>query len=156
MSFSSPAAVCHKLFLASGTSSSSRHGGRSFATGLPLLPACRKSARGLYSLLRVCWPEPREAGFSRVVTGRSAGLSLDEGKVKVNQHIVHQRSNGLWCYTIYIISSPQCHQFFDSLQELVDHINDFHVKPEKDSGYCCQWEGCARNGRGFNARYDQN
>uniref|UniRef100_H3CCY1 Zinc finger protein GLIS2 n=1 Tax=Tetraodon nigroviridis TaxID=99883 RepID=H3CCY1_TETNG len=47
----------------------------------------------------------------------------------------------------------KCHQFFDSLQELVDHINDFHVKPEKDSGYCCQWEGCARNGRGFNARY---
>ncbi|MEQ2313237.1 Zinc finger protein glis2, partial [Ameca splendens] len=46
-----------------------------------------------------------------------------------------------------------CHLLFDSLQELVDHINDFHVKPEKDSGYCCQWEGCARNGRGFNARY---
>lgn len=56
---------------------------------------------------------------------------------------------------IVILSSPQCHQFFDSLQELVDHINDFHVKPEKDSGYCCQWEGCARNGRGFNARYVQ-
>uniref|UniRef100_A0A3Q4B996 Zinc finger protein GLIS2 n=1 Tax=Mola mola TaxID=94237 RepID=A0A3Q4B996_MOLML len=47
----------------------------------------------------------------------------------------------------------KCHQLFDSLQDLVDHINDFHVKPEKDSGYCCQWEGCARNGRGFNARY---
>lgn len=47
----------------------------------------------------------------------------------------------------------RCHLLFDSLQELVDHINDFHVKPEKDSGYCCQWEGCARNGRGFNARY---
>ncbi|XP_029706565.1 zinc finger protein GLIS2-like [Takifugu rubripes] len=47
----------------------------------------------------------------------------------------------------------KCHQLFTSLQDLVDHINDFHVKPEKDSGYCCQWEGCARNGRGFNARY---
>lgn len=47
----------------------------------------------------------------------------------------------------------QCHQLFHSLQDLVDHINDFHVKPEKDSGYCCQWEGCVRNGRGFNARY---
>ncbi|XP_013871274.1 zinc finger protein GLIS2 [Austrofundulus limnaeus] len=47
----------------------------------------------------------------------------------------------------------KCHLQFDSLQDLVDHINDFHVKPEKDSGYCCQWEGCARNGRGFNARY---
>ncbi|KAG7222544.1 hypothetical protein INR49_031659 [Caranx melampygus] len=47
----------------------------------------------------------------------------------------------------------KCHLLFDSLQDLVDHINDFHVKPEKDSGYCCHWEGCARNGRGFNARY---
>ncbi|KAG5280175.1 hypothetical protein AALO_G00085830 [Alosa alosa] len=47
----------------------------------------------------------------------------------------------------------KCHLLFDSLQDLVDHVNDFHVKPEKDSGYCCQWEGCARKGRGFNARY---
>ncbi|XP_061080926.1 zinc finger protein GLIS2b [Conger conger] len=47
----------------------------------------------------------------------------------------------------------KCHQLFDSLQDLVDHVNDFHVKPEKDSGYCCHWEGCARKGRGFNARY---
>lgn len=47
----------------------------------------------------------------------------------------------------------KCHLLFDSLQDLVDHINDIHVKPDKDSGYCCQWEGCARNGRGFNARY---
>lgn len=48
--------------------------------------------------------------------------------------------------------SLQCHLLFDSLQDLVDHVNDFHVKPEKDSGYCCHWEGCARKGRGFNAR----
>ncbi|KAK0137009.1 Zinc finger protein GLIS2 [Merluccius polli] len=47
----------------------------------------------------------------------------------------------------------QCHLLFDSLQDLVDHVTHFHVKPEKDSGYCCHWEGCARNGRGFNARY---
>ncbi|XP_018600885.2 zinc finger protein GLIS2-like [Scleropages formosus] len=47
----------------------------------------------------------------------------------------------------------KCHMLFDSLQELVDHVNDFHVKPEKNSGYCCHWEGCARKGRGFNARY---
>ncbi|XP_056135850.1 zinc finger protein GLIS2 [Lampris incognitus] len=47
----------------------------------------------------------------------------------------------------------KCHLLFDSLQDLVDHINDYHVRPEKDSGYRCQWEGCARNGRGFNARY---
>ncbi|KAJ8246209.1 hypothetical protein GJAV_G00264970 [Gymnothorax javanicus] len=47
----------------------------------------------------------------------------------------------------------KCRQLFHSLQDLVDHVNDFHVKPEKNSGYCCQWEGCSRNGRGFNARY---
>ncbi|KAI5097568.1 zinc finger protein GLIS2 [Silurus meridionalis] len=47
----------------------------------------------------------------------------------------------------------KCQLLFDSLQDLVDHVNDFHVKPEKDSGYCCYWEGCARKGRGFNARY---
>ncbi|KAL4648689.1 zinc finger protein GLIS2-like [Arapaima gigas] len=47
----------------------------------------------------------------------------------------------------------KCHMLFDSLQDLVDHVNDFHVKPEKNSGYCCHWEGCARKGRGFNARY---
>lgn len=50
-------------------------------------------------------------------------------------------------------SCPQCNQFFDLLQDLVDHVNDFHVKPEKDVGYCCHWEGCARHGRGFNARW---
>lgn len=47
----------------------------------------------------------------------------------------------------------KCHLLFESLQDLVDHVNDFHVKPEKDSGYCCHWDGCARKGRGFNARY---
>ncbi|XP_056615713.1 zinc finger protein GLIS2 [Triplophysa dalaica] len=47
----------------------------------------------------------------------------------------------------------KCHLLFESLQDLVNHVNDSHVKPEKNSGYCCQWEGCARKGRGFNARY---
>ena len=48
--------------------------------------------------------------------------------------------------------APQCNQLFELLQDLVDHVNDYHVKPEKDAGYCCHWEGCARHGRGFNAR----
>ncbi|XP_051550128.1 zinc finger protein GLIS2-like [Myxocyprinus asiaticus] len=47
----------------------------------------------------------------------------------------------------------KCHLLFDSLQELVDHVNHSHVKSEKNSGFCCHWEGCARKGRGFNARY---
>lgn len=145
MSFS-PTGSCLKFVLSSGTSSFSRCGGQSFTTGLPVLSARRKSAQGLFSLLPVWWPEPREAGFSRVVFI----LSLDEGKVKVNSRISHKPSH--LSYIIYLISPLQCHQLFNSLQDLVDHINDFHVKPEKDSGYCCQWEGCARNGRGFNAR----
>ncbi|XP_059979828.1 zinc finger protein GLIS2 isoform X1 [Lagenorhynchus albirostris] len=45
----------------------------------------------------------------------------------------------------------KCNQPFELLQDLVDHVNDYHVKPEKDAGYCCHWEGCARHGRGFNA-----
>ncbi|XP_029432622.1 zinc finger protein GLIS2 isoform X2 [Rhinatrema bivittatum] len=47
----------------------------------------------------------------------------------------------------------KCDQLFDLLQDLVDHVNDYHVKPEKEAGYCCHWEDCARRGRGFNARY---
>lgn len=73
-------------------------------------------------------------------------------KVKLRSpHLISHKPSHL-SYIIYLISPLQCHQLFNSLQDLVDHINDFHVKPEKDSGYCCQWEGCARNGRGFNAR----
>ncbi|GAB1299955.1 Zinc finger protein GLIS2 [Apodemus speciosus] len=47
----------------------------------------------------------------------------------------------------------KCNQLFELLQDLVDHVNDHHVKPEQDARYCCHWEGCARHGRGFNARY---
>ncbi|KAI5088899.1 zinc finger protein GLIS2 isoform X2 [Silurus meridionalis] len=47
----------------------------------------------------------------------------------------------------------RCHLLFECLQDLVDHVTESHVKPERSSGYCCHWEGCARKGRGFNARY---
>lgn len=74
-------------------------------------------------------------------------------KVKLRSTNMSYVNHQNWDFgVIDVISAPQCHQLFKSLQDLVDHINDFHVKPEKDSGYCCQWEGCARNGRGFNAR----
>ncbi|TSK67249.1 Zinc finger protein GLIS2 [Bagarius yarrelli] len=46
----------------------------------------------------------------------------------------------------------RCHLLFECLQDLVDHVTESHVKPERSSGYCCHWEGCARKGRGFNAR----
>uniref|UniRef100_UPI00358E0A05 zinc finger protein GLIS2 isoform X2 n=1 Tax=Myxine glutinosa TaxID=7769 RepID=UPI00358E0A05 len=47
----------------------------------------------------------------------------------------------------------KCEQVFEELQDLVDHVHEQHVRPEKDTGYFCRWEGCARQGRGFNARY---
>ncbi|CAM9739126.1 unnamed protein product [Lampetra planeri] len=46
-----------------------------------------------------------------------------------------------------------CQQVFDSQQELVEHVHDAHVRADREVGYCCHWEGCARMGRGFNARY---
>ncbi|XP_061404927.1 zinc finger protein GLIS2 [Lethenteron reissneri] len=47
----------------------------------------------------------------------------------------------------------RCQQVFDSQQELVEHVHDAHVRADREVGYCCHWEGCARMGRGFNARY---
>lgn len=282
-----------------GSGSSARCGGWSFTSRLSVLPADRKPAEGLQlPLLHVHRAEQREAGFTGAVTGRSAGLQMDEGEydqwsviniahrlmfssaraasfyhmnthtythsyLRLHQllsqghfniwtgragnwthcttrpHCVCQRNimqglnvaltprwswwdlsntreraehkhrhwswndwlrfskvKGVWHYddrgetsthhsmkktqgfhslrfecfsglrktqmgvavvsVCWLISLNfavlQCHLLFDSLQDLVDHINDFHVKPEKDSGYCCHWEGCARNGRGFNAR----
>ncbi|KAK1802078.1 hypothetical protein P4O66_004418 [Electrophorus voltai] len=35
----------------------------------------------------------------------------------------------------------KCHLLFECLQDLVDHVTEFHVKPERRSGYCCHWEG---------------
>ena len=46
-----------------------------------------------------------------------------------------------------------CVAVFESLEALVSHVGDFHVKVETDEMYRCHWEGCPRNGKGFNARY---
>uniref|UniRef100_A0A8C4Q6I6 GLIS family zinc finger 2b n=1 Tax=Eptatretus burgeri TaxID=7764 RepID=A0A8C4Q6I6_EPTBU len=53
----------------------------------------------------------------------------------------------------YWVCHAQCEQVYQELQDLVDHVHEQHVRPEKDTGYFCRWEGCARQGRGFNARY---
>ena len=45
-----------------------------------------------------------------------------------------------------------CHQFYVQMDDLVNHVNVAHVKVERDVEYKCRWEGCPRNGRGFNAR----
>lgn len=44
-----------------------------------------------------------------------------------------------------------CHHFL-SLEDLVAHVNENHIRTEA-SEYCCLWQGCPRNGKGFNARY---
>ncbi|XP_078682815.1 uncharacterized protein LOC144917087 isoform X3 [Branchiostoma floridae x Branchiostoma belcheri] len=46
-----------------------------------------------------------------------------------------------------------CGKKFKRLDDLVNHVNDLHIRPEKEVEYCCRWEGCARRGKGFNARY---
>lgn len=64
-----------------GSGSSARCGGRSLTSRLSVLPADRKPAEGLQlPLLHVHRAEQREAGFTGAVTGRSAGLQMDEGE----------------------------------------------------------------------------
>ncbi|XP_078371785.1 uncharacterized protein LOC144655400 [Oculina patagonica] len=45
-----------------------------------------------------------------------------------------------------------CCGHFLSLEDLVSHVNEYHIRTEA-SEYSCLWQGCARNGKGFNARY---
>ncbi|CAH1778250.1 unnamed protein product [Owenia fusiformis] len=47
-----------------------------------------------------------------------------------------------------------CTGTFHSLDGLVNHVNDVHVRLERaDVDYKCKWTGCPRRGKGFNARY---
>ncbi|XP_062569107.1 zinc finger protein ZIC 3-like [Saccostrea cucullata] len=47
-----------------------------------------------------------------------------------------------------------CDSKFLKMDDLVNHVNDQHVKVERpDIDYQCKWEGCPRRGKGFNARY---
>lgn len=48
----------------------------------------------------------------------------------------------------------KCDKNFSSMDDLVTHVNDHHVKVERpDVDYQCKWNGCPRKGKGFNARY---
>lgn len=48
----------------------------------------------------------------------------------------------------------QCDKKFLNMDDLVNHVNDQHVKVERpDVDYQCKWNGCPRKGKGFNARY---
>ena len=47
----------------------------------------------------------------------------------------------------------RCERKFSTMEALVNHVNDQHVKVERpDVDYQCKWNGCPRKGKGFNAR----
>ncbi|KAK3100683.1 hypothetical protein FSP39_023748 [Pinctada imbricata] len=46
-----------------------------------------------------------------------------------------------------------CERRFMYMEDLVNHVNDQHVKLERpDVDYQCKWDDCPRRGKGFNAR----
>lgn len=46
----------------------------------------------------------------------------------------------------------QCIHKFLQLDDLVNHVNDAHIRAERDVDFKCYWENCPRKGKGFNAR----
>ena len=47
-----------------------------------------------------------------------------------------------------------CGMTFQHQQDLAQHVNEDHVRVERpDLDFQCQWAGCPRQGKGFNARY---
>jgi hypothetical protein len=41
----------------------------------------------------------------------------------------------------------KCDQKFTNMDDLVNHVNDYHVKVERpDVDYQCKWDGCPRKG----------
>ena len=46
----------------------------------------------------------------------------------------------------------QCSRTFSQLVDLVNHVNDEHVRSDRDVDYKCYWNNCPRKGKGFNAR----
>ncbi|GLV43778.1 sugarbabe [Carabus blaptoides fortunei] len=47
----------------------------------------------------------------------------------------------------------KCGLRFESLDLLANHVTQVHATSEPSGLFYCRWEGCARNNRGFNARY---
>lgn len=73
----------------------------------------------------------------------SPGLSVQESK---------QLSP--WSSESHLCHWLNCDKQFPSMEDLVQHVNDHHVRVERpDVDYQCKWGGCPRKGKGFNARY---
>ncbi|CAG9822400.1 unnamed protein product [Phaedon cochleariae] len=46
-----------------------------------------------------------------------------------------------------------CGIFFSSLDQLANHVSNAHAASGLGGLFYCDWEGCTRNNKGFNARY---
>ena len=46
-----------------------------------------------------------------------------------------------------------CNTHFLSKEDLILHVTSQHAKPIQPQHYKCLWNGCNRDGRGFNAKY---
>ncbi|CAE1304759.1 GLIS2 [Acanthosepion pharaonis] len=55
---------------------------------------------------------------------------------------------------MYRCQWADCNQKFVFMDQLVGHVNEKHVcVGRSEVEYQCKWEGCPRDGKGFNARY---
>ncbi|MCI4393338.1 hypothetical protein PGIGA_G00156350 [Pangasianodon gigas] len=118
----------------------------------PLSPPQARDSETIGYLEGEASPPPRPPGFQFFLPIGAGGSLLPPSSILTAQRRDRRDSpepaeEQLACRWL------RCHLLFECLQDLVDHVTESHVKPERSSGYCCHWEGCARKGRGFNARY---
>ncbi|XP_053472427.1 zinc finger protein GLIS2 [Ictalurus furcatus] len=118
----------------------------------PLSPPQARDSETIGYLEGEASPPPRPPGFQFFLPIGAGGSLLPPSSILTAQRRDRRSSpepaeEQLACRWL------RCHLLFECLQDLVDHVTESHVKPERSSGYCCHWEGCARKGRGFNARY---
>lgn len=98
-----------------------------------------------------------------VVTGHPSGLTylrqiFDQDQVSPQGQIVSVLPHGITSPLsptlpeLHQCKWDNCCEHFLSLEDLVAHVNEYHIRTEA-SEYSCLWQGCPRNGKGFNARY---
>lgn len=99
----------------------------------------------------------------QVVTAHPSGLTylrqiFDQDQVSSQGQIVSVLPHGMTSSLSPTLPEfhqckwESCHENFLSLEDLVAHVNEYHIRTEA-SEYSCLWQGCPRNGKGFNARY---
>lgn len=98
-----------------------------------------------------------------VVTGHPTGLTylrqiFDQDQVSSQGQIVSVLPQGMTSPLSPTLPEfhqckwDNCGEHFLSLEDLVCHVNEYHIRTDA-SEYSCLWQGCPRNGKGFNARY---